>query len=106
MISKKYRFMIKILFTVVISYFIIHLLDYNKLIFALSIANKEFLFFVLLTVPVWIWLKSLKWKILLSSLYSETSIWLACKSFLGGLGPGLLTPGKIGELTRTFYLPY
>jgi len=98
--------MIKIIFTVVISFFIFQLLDYNELIFALSTANKQFLFIVLLTVPIWIWLKSLKWKILLSSSYPETSIWLACKSFLGGLSIGLLTPGKVGEFTRTFYLPY
>lgn len=106
MISEKYRFVIKLLFTVIILFFIIQLLDYNKLIFALSIAKKEFLIFVFLSVPIWIWLKSLKWKILLSSFYPETSNLLACRSFLGGLGPGLFTPGKIGEFTRTFYLPY
>ena len=106
MIAEKYRFVIKLLFTIIILFFIIQLLDYNKLISALSIAKKEFLFFIFISVPVWIWLKSLKWKILLSSLYPETSISLACRSFLGGLGPGLLTPGKVGELARTFYLPY
>ena len=106
MISEKYRFVIKLLFTVIILFFIIQLLDYNKLISALSIAKKEFLVFIFISVPVWIWLKSLKWKILLSSLYPEISISLACRSFLGGLGPGLLTPGKVGELTRAFYLPH
>ena len=106
MIPEQYRFFIKLFLTVIILFFIIQLLDYKKLIYALSIAKKELLIFVLLSIPVWIGLKSLKWKILLSSFFPKTSMWLACKSFLGGLGPGLLTPAKIGELTRTFYLPY
>ena len=106
MLPKKYYFVIKLLFTVIILFFISQLLDYEKLINALLIAKKELLFFAFLFVPVWIGLKSLKWKILLSAFWPETSMLLACRSFLGGLGPGLLTPGKVGEFTRTFYLPY
>jgi len=106
MYPEKYRYIIKLIVTVIILFFIIQLLDYEKLINALSIANKELLVFSFLTVPVWIGLKSLKWRILLSSFWPETSMWLACRSFMGGLGPGLLTPAKVGEFTRSLYLPY
>ena len=58
------------------------------------------------SVPLWIALKALKWHLLLNSYWKESSFSLALNSFLCGFSFGLITPGKVGELSRVLYLPF
>ena len=104
--NKKYFYIIKLIITILILYFLFQLLDYNKIKNAITFSDKKFLLLSVLILPFWIILRSLKWKILLSYYWPQISFSLASKSYLGGLGPGLLTPAKLGEISRAYFLPY
>jgi len=58
------------------------------------------------SIPLMISLKAFKWQILLKSFWPETSFWIACKSYLCGFALGMITPAKIGEVSRSAFLPY
>ncbi len=47
----------------------------------------------------------LKWHGLLKSEFPETSISLSARSLLGGFSLSIMTPGRLGELGRTLFLP-
>jgi uncharacterized membrane protein YbhN (UPF0104 family) len=67
----------------------------------LSLANL-FLAMVL-TVPFLI-LKALRWHLLLRAAHCRATFWEAFISLLGGMGVALLTPARVGEVTRAAYL--
>jgi glycosyltransferase 2 family protein len=46
-----------------------------------------------------------KWLALIRSLDNSVSFGQATKSYLGGMPLGLITPGRLGELSRCLYLP-
>lgn len=59
-----------------------------------------------LSIPLHVLLKSLKWQILLQVFWEDISFADATKSYLSGLAFGVITPGKIGELSRGLFLPF
>jgi uncharacterized membrane protein YbhN (UPF0104 family) len=67
----------------------------------LSLANL--LVAMLLTVPFLI-LKALRWHLLLRAAHCQATFWEGLLSLLGGMGVALLTPARIGEVTRAAYL--
>jgi len=85
---------------------LIWILDIRELRDALQSADYRFVALASVSVPVWIALKALKWHLLLRSFWSDGSFSLALKSFLCGFSFGVLTPGKVGEFSRVFFLPY
>lgn len=58
----------------------------------------------LCTVPA-LALRGRKWLLLLRGLMPEVSYAQALRSYAGGLSFGLITPGRVGELSRGWYLP-
>jgi hypothetical protein len=56
------------------------------------------------TVPA-LALRARKWQLLLRGLLPGVSFGQALRSYAGALSLGLITPGKLGELSRGWYLP-
>jgi hypothetical protein len=50
-------------------------------------------------------LRALKWKMLLRGLVPDVTYFQALRSYAGALSLGLLTPGRVGEFSRGWYLP-
>ncbi len=46
-----------------------------------------------------------KWRLVLRLVWPDVSIREAFRSFVAGLSLGILTPGRVGELGRAFFLP-
>lgn len=50
-------------------------------------------------------LRALKWRLLARGLLPDITYGQALRSYAGALSLGLITPGRLGELSRGFYLP-
>lgn len=57
-------------------------------------------------MPVLLWMRSLKWRILLRGLAPDVTLGQAFRSYMGSMALALVTPGRVGELTRGLYLPH
>jgi glycosyltransferase 2 family protein len=66
--------------------------------------DTKLLVLAFLSVPVWILLKTLKWKMLLQTFIEKPALLHVIRSFLAGLAIGMVTPGKVGELSRAFFI--
>ncbi len=60
---------------------------------------------ILLIFPL-VFLRTLKWWVLIRTAAPQAKMRDAFRSYLGALPLSLITPGKAGELIRGFYLPY
>jgi uncharacterized protein (TIRG00374 family) len=58
---------------------------------------------LLLTVP-FLFLKALRWHLLLRAARCQATFGEAFVSLVGGMGVALLTPARLGEVTRAAYL--
>lgn len=58
-----------------------------------------------LTLPL-LWLRALKWQIILRGLAPAVTVGEALRSYLGSMALALVTPGRVGELSRGMYLPH
>jgi len=96
---------IKLLLTVIVLGVLINILEYEKLINEYKKADLFYLFIATFSVPFIIGFRSLKWKILLQSYWDEITIVDAITSYLSGFAIGILTPARVGEFTRTIFLP-
>jgi uncharacterized protein (TIRG00374 family) len=97
---KKYLPLIGIaLFLYIISRF-----DLSQIYTTLQAADQFYLILAFLLIPVLIFLRGLKWKVILNfceidyPLKDVTAIWLI------GLFTGTITPGRIGEFSRAYYI--
>jgi uncharacterized protein (TIRG00374 family) len=59
---------------------------------------------LLLVVGLNVLIKSIKWKIVITSYGFNYSLRNVCKAFLAGMFAGLITPGRVGDFIRAFYL--
>ena len=96
---------IKLLLTVILLGVLINILEYEKLINEYKKADLFYLFIATFSVPFIIGFRSLKWKILLQSYWDDITIVEAITSYLSGFAIGILTPARVGEFTRTIFLP-
>jgi len=55
-------------------------------------------------VPVVILLKAYKWHYLVKHVHHDFSLLKSIQSYLGGLGVGIITPGRIGEMARILFV--
>ena len=103
---RKYSYYLKLLLTVLLLVLLFQLVDIQKLIGTFREANYFYIGIALLSIPLMISLKAYKWQILLRSFWKETSFKIACRSYLCGFAIGVITPAKIGEISRSMFLPY
>lgn len=68
-----------------------------------SLSLENLFLAMVLTVPFLI-LKALRWHLLLRAGRCQATFWEAFFSLLGGMGVALLTPARLGEVTRAAYL--
>lgn len=95
----------KILLAAVLLCLILKNVDLTKFYANVKAQDRCLLILAFLSVPIWIFLKTLKWKILLQSYMKGLPGFQVMRSFLAGLAIGMVTPGKIGELSRAFFIP-
>ena len=100
---KNTLFILKIVLTIVL---VIYLIDsiglintYNTLI----IGDISYFLLACLFVPLFIYLKTLKWHLMIRRAGASESLSTSFKAMLSGLGFGIFTPGRAGEIMRINY---
>ena len=98
--AKRYYYLLGIFILIII----LLRIDFHKLLITFSGLNV-FLFFLisLLIIPV-VFLKSLRWKYILAFQPAHYSTKEAFLVYLSSIYLGLVTPGRVGEASRAFYL--
>lgn len=95
---------IKFVITLVLIMYILHKFDLNAIYQAFLEIN---VYMILLTVPFVVlmyFIRTQKWNILLDSINLKVDFYEALKIVLIGTFYGALTPGRVGEVSRSFYL--
>lgn len=57
-------------------------------------------------LPLLLYMRALKWKLLLRGQAPAVTLGESLRSYLGSMALALVTPGRVGELTRGMYLPH
>lgn len=99
-----HKIIIKIVITLGLVIYLLSKLDLNAIYKAFLEIN---FYFILLTVPFIVlmyFIKTQKWNILLDSINLRIPFYDALKIILIGTFYGALTPGRVGEISRSFYL--
>jgi uncharacterized protein (TIRG00374 family) len=92
------------LFGIVIFVFILWNLDWSMMFQTFTGLNTTFLLIALvLQVPI-LTLKALKWKVLIRPYSVDFPLTKALTSWLVGFSAGIITPGRMGDLVRAYYL--
>ena len=97
--------MLKILLAIFLLLVILNKVDISKFYLNIKKQDINLLILAFFSVPIWILFKTLKWKTLLQTYIRGFSFFQIMRSFLAGLAIGMITPGKVGELSRTFFIP-
>jgi uncharacterized membrane protein YbhN (UPF0104 family) len=71
---------------------------------AVSSTHVEYLVFALLLTVPFLYLKALRWHLMLRAAGVEATFGEAALSLVGGMGLALVTPARMGELVRAAYL--
>lgn len=100
----KYSSLFKILLTVILIVVLLLKINVSEIVGVFKSINYFFMIPVLILVPVLYVIRSMRWKILLDSVEIKISLKHALDLILIGSFYGLITPGKIGEFGRIFYL--
>jgi glycosyltransferase 2 family protein len=79
-------------------------INLQRVTHAISSANPEYLIVALLMTAPFLYLKSVRWYLLLRAGGVEATLGEATVSLIGGMGLALLTPARLGELVRVAYL--
>ncbi len=84
--------------------FILTRIDLSSLLEIFLSINLFFLFCALIVNGIAIVVKSFKWKLIVSTLKKEISLSLSIRAFLVGFSFSVLTPAKLGDFVRAFYI--
>ncbi len=95
----------KILMGIILLVVILAKVNFKEFCQSFQHQNWNLLLLAFLSVPIWILLKTIKWKILLQTSIRGLPILQIMRSVLAGMAIGMITPGKIGELSRAFFIP-
>ncbi len=88
----------------IIFFYLIFNLDVEVVFSLLSTIRVEYVILSLaITIPS-IFLKGLKWKTVIRSYETDYNLFSASKAWIIGFFMGTITPGRVGDLTRAFYL--
>lgn len=97
---KKYYSLIGIIILAVI----LTRIDFQKIMIYLSKLNLGYLILVNLLILPGLFLKSCRWRYLLKLQGVDYSVSGSFMSYLGGVGAGIITPGRVGEAVKAVYL--
>lgn len=84
--------------------FILSKSDIIKIIETLVNANPLYISLSFILLGLSLYVRALKWKVLVNFLKKDYSIWQALKTYIIGIAFGLVTPGKAGDLIKVFDL--
>jgi len=84
--------------------FILTRIDLSSLFEIFLSINLFFLCCALIVNGIAIVVKSFKWKLIVSTLKKEISLSLSIRAFLIGFSFSVLTPAKLGDFVRAFYI--
>lgn len=84
--------------------FILTRIDISSLLKIFLNINPLILLCALLVNGIAIIIKSYKWKLIVSTLKKEISLFASIKAFLIGFSLSVLTPAKLGDFIRAFYI--
>ena len=103
---KKISFYIRMLVTLLLLYFVYTFFDiqFDGLMRSFYASNKQYLFSAFALMPLTISIQILKWHLLLGSLDKKMKLQSAAISHLAGMTLGIVTPARIGELSRAWFL--
>ncbi len=88
-----------------LAYFIHWSMDRSEWPIQIHAFQWNFLAWCLLTVPIGLAMRVWKWYVLLHWLEPSVSYRQAFRSHFGAMPLGLLSPGRLGELSRVIFLP-
>jgi uncharacterized membrane protein YbhN (UPF0104 family) len=94
----------RILFTIALIALILYKVGPARILNSFKNLDFYYFFLAFLLAPPILYLKSYKWWLLAQAEEKSLSLWPAFRAFLVGLGFSLITPSKVGELGRVFYL--
>jgi uncharacterized protein (TIRG00374 family) len=100
----KKRFFLSSLVTLGLLYLVLKKVGLGEIIGALKRVNGLWLGAAFLLMPLQLFLKVYKWRYLLRLNKHSIRFGEAAKSLLGGIGIGIITPARVGEITRVLYL--
>lgn len=85
-------------------FFILFSLQLDRIISNIFQANPVFLVLAVLTMPLTVLSKSLKWRLLLFEKKNTVSISESIQAFLKGFFLSVTTPGRIGDFSRALFI--
>lgn len=94
----------KLFVAFLVLFFLVKKIQAGVLMKILTTAQWEFLILAVLLVIPNIWIQALKWHYLLKLVHPAISLSNAFKSLLVGFPLGFVTPGRIGEIGRAFFI--
>jgi uncharacterized membrane protein YbhN (UPF0104 family) len=100
----KFFFWLRIVVTVALFALILSTLNLSKLGELLLHANPLTIFIAFLLIALHVSIKSYKWFLLIRTVDKENTFRSALFSYLHGTGLAIVTPARVGELARVFYL--
>jgi uncharacterized protein (TIRG00374 family) len=104
LLSQRNKYFIKVLFTLVLLIYLIKTLKAKDLYETIVNSDFKYLFLSLILTPIFIVFKTLKWHLLVLNSGNRERYITSLKAILIGLGFGIFTPGRIGEIIRVkFY---
>ena len=95
---------IKVFIVLLVLNYLIHQVSWYKLKYLLDHANIFFIISAIGLIPVNISIQYLKWGYIVRHLEPDVSRSDIAKSLFGGFTLGLITPARVGEYGRTFFI--
>jgi glycosyltransferase 2 family protein len=90
--------------TVVLLGLVVYKVNLGHVARAAGSARPQYLLFALLLTGPFLYLKALRWHLMLSAAGIRATFGEAALSLIGGMGVALITPARVGELVRAAYL--
>lgn len=102
--KKKLYLSIKVTITLAILWFLYKALDPEKIAELFSKADKSYIIWALVLLPVNVLMQYVKWRYLVKKIHPETPRTEILGSVFVGISLGFITPGKVGELGKLLYI--
>lgn len=97
------NFLLKLI-GILILFFIIRKIDFSLVLFRIKNCNLVFLFIAFFIQLGVLGIKVIKWKYILKILKIKVNYWNSLKAYWLGLYLGAITPGKLGDISRVYFL--
>jgi len=102
---KKSLLVVKLIFTFIIAYYIYNILDFKKLFYTIQNSNKSLIIAAILLLVPNLFMQYKKWHYLVDKVKEgKQSRVETLGSVFIGITFGIVTPGKVGELGKLFFI--